>query len=335
MQRALGLAANAILTAGLVLLAFSVLVPPFFGVSYSTILSGSMTPALRTGDLVAVRRIDASREVQVGDIIGFRVEGVDTPVSHRVVEIVSTPDGKGFRTKGDAVEEVDRWVVHPEDVLGKVVFRVPALGHAVDLVRTPTGFLLLVVAPGLFVLSIELLSWQRPGRRSRASGSTTPPGMVYLFAGLLVIATLGGVMSRHVYEKPLRYLDEEGALLHQTSNFVSRREVKNHGRIPIVICITTRDRDVQLNYQHLWLAAGEAKIVEASGPREESVVLIGGFFPLLPEEFICRLFAWQPKLTPLLVALIPILPIVLVGSFLVGDLGTSRRHLRGRRRSRR
>lgn len=334
MQRALGFAINAILTAGLVLLAFSVLIPPFFGVSYSTILSGSMTPALRTGDLVAVRRVDATREVQVGDIIGFRVEGVDTPVSHRVVEIVSTPDGNGFRTKGDAVEEIDRWVVRPEDVLGKVVFRVPILGHAVNLIRTSTGFLLLIVAPGVFILGTELVSWQRTGHRSRASGSKTSPGMIYLFAGLLVIATLGSVMSRHVYEKPLRYLDEQGELLHQATTFVSRREVMNHGRVPIVICVTSRDRDVQLNYRHLKLAPGEAQVVEASGPRQESIVFIGGFFPLLPEELICRLFAWQPKLTPLLIALIPILPIVLVGSFLVGDLQPSRRHPRGRRRRR-
>ncbi|MDQ7030069.1 MAG: hypothetical protein Q9O62_09985 [Ardenticatenia bacterium] len=62
--------------------------------------------------------------MNAGDIIGFRVQGVDTPVVHRVVRVVSDRDGAlvGFITKGDNVENEDPWIVRPEALLGMVVF---------------------------------------------------------------------------------------------------------------------------------------------------------------------------------------------------------------------
>jgi signal peptidase I len=92
------------LTLLLLILAYPVCI--FLRVPYPIVIvgSGSMQPTLSVGDVLVIVPFG---DVQVGDIVYIRV-GAGSYL-HRVVELVSTPDGgKGVITKGDANRATDQ-----------------------------------------------------------------------------------------------------------------------------------------------------------------------------------------------------------------------------------
>ena len=98
----------------------------------TTVLSGSMRPVLDAGDVVIVAKAPAD-VVNQGDIIQFRKEKVS--VMHRVVDIQEWGDSSVFITKGDANEDPDSDPVVPEQVVGKVVFKIPKIGWVAIVVK--------------------------------------------------------------------------------------------------------------------------------------------------------------------------------------------------------
>ncbi|HWR26750.1 MAG TPA: signal peptidase I [candidate division Zixibacteria bacterium] len=83
---------------------------------FGTVLSGSMEPLFKRGDLVLMQTFD--KHPKVGDIIMFKVVGIDKPITHRIIDV--DKDGDIF-TKGDANTEVDTWQFRKEDIMGKAI----------------------------------------------------------------------------------------------------------------------------------------------------------------------------------------------------------------------
>jgi len=143
-------------------------------VSY-VVLTASMTPAIAPGDVVVVDSVPA-RDVTVGDVIVFEQRAGDPiPVTHRVIAVDRPADAPPeFRTKGDANEDADLTPVTPNRLVGRVMFTIPLIGHVIQFVGTPAGFVALVVLPlGLLVVS-EVVDLLRSGRSGSGSGSDTP-----------------------------------------------------------------------------------------------------------------------------------------------------------------
>jgi signal peptidase len=105
-----------------------VMVAAQFGWEFDAVLSGSMEPDIGVGGLVVVRPIDG-QDAAVGDIISFKLPGIDTPICHRVVDRQETAEGLLYQTKGDANEEADATLVRPEDINGREVFYLPYVGY--------------------------------------------------------------------------------------------------------------------------------------------------------------------------------------------------------------
>jgi signal peptidase len=99
-----------------------------YGWEFDAVLSGSMEPALGVGGLVVVKPVDA-QHVSAGDVISFKLPGIDTPICHRVIDIQETDGSRFFQTKGDANEEPDINLVPAEAVTGKEVFYAPYVGN--------------------------------------------------------------------------------------------------------------------------------------------------------------------------------------------------------------
>ena len=82
-------------------------------VFFSVVVSDSMNPTLRKGDLILVQNIYVKPEA--GDIITAKVPDVRLPVMHRIVSI----SGDEIRTKGDANAVEDSWRIKKSQILGK------------------------------------------------------------------------------------------------------------------------------------------------------------------------------------------------------------------------
>jgi signal peptidase I len=146
MQRAMTISGYSLAIVLLLFSAFS-----FGGVVKARIvLTGSMEPAISTGDIIVTTPI-TRKEPQVGDVIAYqakRFNGENVAVfSHR---IVSGDIQSGFVVKGDANKSPDNQKPAAPDILGVVIFVIPFLGN----ILTPKALFLLV--PCIFGLWLIL-----------------------------------------------------------------------------------------------------------------------------------------------------------------------------------
>ncbi|AAB89589.1 signal peptidase I [Archaeoglobus fulgidus] len=116
------------------------------------VLSSSMEPLMHPGDLIVVKR---SSDVSLGDVVAFKDPSGKKSVliTHRVVEI-----GDGyFKTKGDAVEDVDPFDVHEKDVYGKFLFGIPYIGYLFHEFknRNIMMYLLFILIPASVLMASE------------------------------------------------------------------------------------------------------------------------------------------------------------------------------------
>lgn len=96
-----------------------------FSIFPSVIVSGSMEPEIKVGDIILIKKIAAS-DVSVGDVIQFKSE--DKRIAHRVLEIKGEKDAIAFVTKGDSNLNPDQNLVLAEQVVGNVIGVIPNLG---------------------------------------------------------------------------------------------------------------------------------------------------------------------------------------------------------------
>lgn len=138
----------------LILAALFIVVAPHFGWRVDRVYSGSMEPAIRTGDLIVTEPVSLA-QIQVGDVITFA--SPKGYISHRVVSVESIEgDPVQFLTRGDSNDGPDISPVAPENVVGKVICDIPMAGYISQFIRTPLGLILTILVPGLLIVGMEL-----------------------------------------------------------------------------------------------------------------------------------------------------------------------------------
>ena len=136
--------------------------PLALGGTSMVVRSGSMTPAIRTGDVVVVRPISPT-EASVGDVVTFKdPAGSDRLLVHRVRAISRVGDEVEVITRGDANSTQERWKVAADGTIGSVAYRVPALGFAANWIGSPAGRIGLVILPALLLAAMFLVRIWRP-----------------------------------------------------------------------------------------------------------------------------------------------------------------------------
>lgn len=120
--------------------------PHVLGYRTATMLTGSMAPLIKPGDVVVSVPKPAS-ELVVGDIISYHIPVEDHRVeTHRVVAVTHDSSGRlAVVTKGDANNGKDPWVATLEDdTVWQTKAVVPYVGSWIRTLRTP------IVQGGLF-----------------------------------------------------------------------------------------------------------------------------------------------------------------------------------------
>jgi signal peptidase len=138
--------------------------PLAFGARSMVVRSGSMTPAIRTGDVVVVEPI-APTEAKVGDIVTFQdPDGSGRLLVHRVRAISQQGAQVSVTTQGDANTAREHWKVAAGGTIGTVAYRLPMLGFAVGWIGSPAGRIGLLIVPALLLATSMLLGIWRPRR---------------------------------------------------------------------------------------------------------------------------------------------------------------------------
>lgn len=166
---------STVLVAAVVLLAVLLVGVRLFGLQVYTVLSGSMEPAYPVGSLIYVKKT-AAEDIEAGDVITFLVSE-DTIATHRVTAVVpdeEDPDVRRFQTKGDANENVDRALVHENNVIGEPVFTIPYLGYVANYIQHPPG-LYVAISAGAVLLLLVFLPGLFPERKKEKSGTGEEP----------------------------------------------------------------------------------------------------------------------------------------------------------------
>lgn len=118
--------------------------------------SGSMSPAIATGDLAVSRTVDAS-SLERGDIVSV-INAGGTRVTHRVVEIAGQGESRQLTLKGDDNQQADA-ETYTVTRVERVMFDIPKAGYVVESVTGPVG---LVLLGGYLVGMLALLVRGRP-----------------------------------------------------------------------------------------------------------------------------------------------------------------------------
>lgn len=128
--------------------------------SLYTILSPSMVPNINVYDVIIDTSVNSPEDIKVGDVITFISTANLTKgmtITHRVTQVKNENGKYSYVTKGDANLSPDGRAAEYENVLGKVLFKVPALGRVQSFLSTKSGWLLVVVLPALFIIVSDIL----------------------------------------------------------------------------------------------------------------------------------------------------------------------------------
>ncbi len=133
-------------------------VPAINGYAPMIVLTDSMYPDIKSGDLIITKSVDAET-VKVGDVITFYDPASKTGavVTHKVVELTDIEGELAFITQGVANNAPDELPVPAESLIGVYQSRIPAMGNVAMFMQTTPGLIVCVVVPLLLLVGYDIL----------------------------------------------------------------------------------------------------------------------------------------------------------------------------------
>lgn len=279
-------------------------------IQFLIVLSGSMDPMLKVGDIIAVANVNPET-IEPGDIIAFNDPGgrENIIITHRVIAF--DEEGRNFKTKGDACEDPDQFVVAHEEVIGKPVLLLPFMGYLVGprgsknpltwiiLVILPSGLIIADEIRGLFIPPSEARKKEKEKRRTerkkriRVKYTILVPLFLLLAIPSFVIAAPSLVMSG----------------CEEVSPNIEQRVVQNNGVLPCVFVFKTAETVVP----YAVLSAGDSREIELpSNTENENSLSVSRVPYVMPVFWIVVLASVSSILPALTTALVPPLSIALL-----------------------
>lgn len=133
-------------------------VPSISGYLPMIVLTDSMYPEIKSGDLIICHTIDAEA-VRENDVIAFfdPAGNGSSVVTHRVAEIVNKDGKLSFRTKGDNNNTEDKDLVPAENLVGIYKTRIAGAGNIAMFMQTTTGLIVCVILPIILLVGYDII----------------------------------------------------------------------------------------------------------------------------------------------------------------------------------
>ena len=135
-------------------------VPDFAGVVPLIVLSDSMYPDIKKGDLIIVNATDIN-DIAVDDVISFYAAEDDytTIWTHKVIEVIEEENGEvKFRTQGINNPTPDGKLREADKIVGKWNnFRIGGAGNLAMAMQRPGGLIICVVVPILLFVGYDVI----------------------------------------------------------------------------------------------------------------------------------------------------------------------------------
>ncbi len=126
-------------------------------VNFYTILTQSMYPTIKAGDIVITYKEDQNK-YNTGDVITFISEkNGGITITHRVQEVFKVNDEYSYKTKGDNNNTADSEITSGKNVLGKVLLKIPKAGYIQQFLVSKTGWIVAVILPCLGVVIYDIM----------------------------------------------------------------------------------------------------------------------------------------------------------------------------------
>ena len=128
-------------------------------INFYTILTTSMTPTIKAGDIVITLK-DKNNIYKTGDPITFVSEGNISKgviITHRIIDTKIVNGSYFYYTKGDANNTADGSPVSANNVIGKVILKIPKAGFIQQFVVSKFGWLVVVVLPCLAIIVYDIV----------------------------------------------------------------------------------------------------------------------------------------------------------------------------------
>lgn len=129
-----------------------------------TIVSGSMVPAINVYDIIVDVNVSSPESIKPGDVITFKSTSAisqDLIVTHRVLDVRLVNGKYEYVTKGDWNPTADSDTAKYENIIGKVVFKIPQLGRIQFFLATKMGWFIIVLLPALGVIVYDVIKLLR------------------------------------------------------------------------------------------------------------------------------------------------------------------------------
>ena len=127
-----------------------------FGYRLFVITSESMEPTFYEGDIIFVKETNSYEN---GDIITYTTNNVDTPTTHRIIEVYNE---NSFLTQGDSNSFADPNPISKDNIIGEVVYSIPKIGKRIEVTQKVRYLLLLVI-----LLLVWRLIYKRKKEKSK------------------------------------------------------------------------------------------------------------------------------------------------------------------------
>ena len=133
--------------------------PDFAGVVPLIVLTDSMYPDIKRGDLIFTKVVDANN-LEVGDVISFYAAEDDytTIWTHKIIEVINEGDTVRYRTQGVNNPTPDGKLREADKIIGKYSnFRIGGAGNLAMQMQKPGGLIVCVVVPILLFVGYDII----------------------------------------------------------------------------------------------------------------------------------------------------------------------------------